>query len=126
MRPVEGLELLIGEEAVGALCRGMNTSGSPFILAADAPMLTIIAVMASRALSSLSGRRYMSTAMPRVPLRVSPMVSKGTLQPPPKKLGYPCAAASSLSKAPAAAIHFRASLPASSRALKAAWTSGRP
>ena len=99
------------------LWRGMNIKGFPVCCEAPIPIPIMIGTNASMALRSLSGCRYISSMIPLVPLRVSPITSNGALVNPPRIFGNPNDF-SSISEPPIAIAHFRASAPASKRALK--------
>ena len=61
----------------------------PVALQEATPDFTINGVILSQASRSSSGCRNMSSMIPLVPLRVSPITSKGALVKPPEKAGYP-------------------------------------
>ncbi|MBA7658417.1 hypothetical protein ES703_66368 [subsurface metagenome] len=107
------------------LCKGMNTRGLAEERALDTPLSIIKGVSLSIASSGLSGCRYISSIMPRVPLRVSPSTSKGAKLPPLRNIGNPVST-TALSQARQASLHFIASSPALKRVSNEARMSGMP
>src|SRR4030042_2997775 len=86
--------------------------GCPVSFADAAAYLIMKGVILSHASISSSGYRYISIMMPLVPLRPSPITSKGALESPPEEAGKPFPNSLLLMR-PITVLHRSASCPAS-------------